>query len=159
MCYHSCAILLVEARLCFPSSSLLLYNTCAILNNAHLYERDTQEQYTERMWFETMIQFRKRKLSETLCWAAGRCDVFIPRAERCRWIARLCLHVPILKGILFLRALLRRWTTPYWSCWIRSKASPIAHMTQLIMHYVLSLMCHSLGGSTLMLSFQQLTFV
>ena len=28
-------------------------------------------------------------------------------------------------------------------------ASPIAHMTQLIMHYMLSLMCHSLGGSTL----------
>ena len=115
---------------------------------ASIWARYTKK-YAERMWFETMIQFRKRKLSETLCWAAGRCNAFIPRAERCRWIARLCLHVPILKGILFLRALLRRWTSPYWSCWIRSKASPIPHMTQLIMHYMLSLMCHSLGGSTL----------
>ena len=102
MCDHSCFILLVGARLCFPSSSLLLYNACAILNNAHLYERDTQEKYAERMWFETMIQFRKRKLSETLCWAAGRCNAFIPRAERCRWIARLCLHVPFWKASFFL---------------------------------------------------------
>ena len=148
MCYHSCAILLVEARYAFLPAAYFC-TTRAQFWTTRIYMSDTQEKYTERMWFETMIQFRKRKLSETLCWAAGRCDVFIPRAEQCKWIARLCLHVPILKGILSRRALLRRWTTPYWSCWIRSKASPIAHMTQLIMHYMLSLMRRSLGGSTL----------
>ena len=73
------------STLCFPSSSLLWYNACAILNNAHLYERDTQEKYAERMWFETMIQFRKRKLSERdsllSSWTL-RC--FHPAEAKCR---------------------------------------------------------------------------
>ena len=34
------------STLCFPSSSLLWYTACAILNNAHLYTRYTGKVYS-----------------------------------------------------------------------------------------------------------------